>query len=623
MACVDFPSTGLVPNVTTFEVDNVIYLWTGIAWESQVSGGGDSGIKMDKRLGAPEDNIVVFDDSGNSKDSGASISSLTGSGGVAFNTINDALNSINLLPLTTAIISDTLAGVAGYGGQGGSLWKVVPTSSVTPNGFNIRESIADPTLSLVYQQTDSPKVADYSMTVDAIDGLLNSLDTGSTEITGGEAQFPIGRKVYDKALFISAEPANKFICKKLSGYGKQSSVMDFTNAVGTNGIEFEEGFFYEIDGLSAWRADLDGLVFHGAGSSGGSNSVNAHTKASNLRSHQNGGNGMTHHRGFMSTLNQLWLTNNGGYGYESTGDVHTSVFQYNNYADGNVSGYKINGYSYSSLNSCASDNSIQHGYVVNATHTTTFTGCGAEASGRAGWYQLAGENSTGTIYGKSLNVQYNSIFGFGNGSDGGGFGGLLHLRGYQDGIQRENSATLFNSWGRDTDSASYDVVVDGEGSYLVEGYNTLDSGVISKNEGYIQHVPKVFIKRNIIVTNQTELCNLISAQGHDKHYNGELLIGVGNVSPDSLSASRNACYKLLVSVGESSDNDSLTVLGATGLNENTGNGFPNFEFSIIGNTLYVDIGATGSPSAAQNWWFEVYATGFMKIQEITHGYTPR
>jgi len=623
MACVDFPSTGLVPNVTTFEVDNVIYLWTGIAWESQVSGGGDSGIKMDKRLGAPEDNIVVFDDLGNSKDSGASISSLTGSGGAAFNTIDDALNSINLLPLTTAIISDTLAGVAGYGGQGGSLWKVVPTSSVTPNGFNIRASIADPTLSLVYQQTDSPKVADYSMTVNAIDGLLDSLDTGSAEISGGIVDFPVGRSVYDRALVVDSETTNYFTNKKLHGYGKMSTVMDFTNAVSTNGVEFSEGRFYEIDGVSIWKADLDGLVFHGEGSSGGVSVVNSHTRAKNLRLHLNGGNGMTQYRGFMSSLDNLWLTNNGVYGYESKGPIHTSIFQHNNYADGNRTGYKISGYSYSSFNSCASDNNTQHGYIVNSTHSTCFTGCGSEFNGRAGWFQLAGDDNTEGNFGRNKNVQYNSVFAFNNGGDGGGFGGLLHLRGYQDGSIEENSATLFNSWGRDSNVASYDVIVEGEGSYLVEGYNTIENGVLSKDEGYIQHVPKVFVKRKIKVTTQTELCNLISSQGHTSHYHGELLIGAGNVSPDDRAASRNACYKLLVSVGESPDNISITEIGATGLNESASIGFPNFKFDIIGNTLYVDIGANGVPSASQDWWFEVYATGFMKIQEITHGYTPR
>jgi hypothetical protein len=38
MACVDFPSEGLVPGVTTFIVSDVTYLWSGVAWESQVAG---------------------------------------------------------------------------------------------------------------------------------------------------------------------------------------------------------------------------------------------------------------------------------------------------------------------------------------------------------------------------------------------------------------------------------------------------------------------------------------------------------------------------------------------------------------------------------------------------------
>ena len=37
MSCTDFPSTGLIPNVTTHTVGNITYIWTGIAWESQVN----------------------------------------------------------------------------------------------------------------------------------------------------------------------------------------------------------------------------------------------------------------------------------------------------------------------------------------------------------------------------------------------------------------------------------------------------------------------------------------------------------------------------------------------------------------------------------------------------------
>jgi len=37
MSCTDFPSAGLIPNVTTHTVGNITYIWTGIAWESQVN----------------------------------------------------------------------------------------------------------------------------------------------------------------------------------------------------------------------------------------------------------------------------------------------------------------------------------------------------------------------------------------------------------------------------------------------------------------------------------------------------------------------------------------------------------------------------------------------------------
>ena len=37
MSCTDFPSTGLIPNVTTHTVGNITYIWKGSVWESQVN----------------------------------------------------------------------------------------------------------------------------------------------------------------------------------------------------------------------------------------------------------------------------------------------------------------------------------------------------------------------------------------------------------------------------------------------------------------------------------------------------------------------------------------------------------------------------------------------------------
>ena len=37
MSCTDFPSTGLIPNVTTHSVGSITYVWTGEVWESQIN----------------------------------------------------------------------------------------------------------------------------------------------------------------------------------------------------------------------------------------------------------------------------------------------------------------------------------------------------------------------------------------------------------------------------------------------------------------------------------------------------------------------------------------------------------------------------------------------------------
>lgn len=65
MSCVDFPSVGLVPGVTTFVVGDVTYIWTGVAWESQgvniPSGGGQIYIDIRDYGAVPDD--TTFDNS--------------------------------------------------------------------------------------------------------------------------------------------------------------------------------------------------------------------------------------------------------------------------------------------------------------------------------------------------------------------------------------------------------------------------------------------------------------------------------------------------------------------------------------------------------------------------------
>ena len=129
MACIDFPSTGLVPNVTTFEVDNVIYMWTGIAWESQVSSSGGGG-----------EGIVLFD------------------------TLEQAIASVDSSKIYEGAVLSIKERVTG--GGGGATWDVVLKSSVTispdaPSVGDVVEFDSFPLLALQLRQNDRNSVAQY------------------------------------------------------------------------------------------------------------------------------------------------------------------------------------------------------------------------------------------------------------------------------------------------------------------------------------------------------------------------------------------------------------------------------------------------------------------------------
>jgi len=106
--------------------------------------------KMDKQPLAIEANIVVFDSEGNAKDSGVNIDNsgvITDLNKVIpFNTLDEAVNETSPLKIFNGAALNLKERSTGNGG--GSMWDVVLTSSVVPNGFDVVQSAVMPTLSL-------------------------------------------------------------------------------------------------------------------------------------------------------------------------------------------------------------------------------------------------------------------------------------------------------------------------------------------------------------------------------------------------------------------------------------------------------------------------------------------
>ncbi len=110
MSCTDFPSTGLIPNVTTHSVGSITYVWTGVAWESQVN------------VPVGESRVIPFD------------------------TLDAAINSTDTSKIFAGAALNLKERSTGNGG--GAMWDVVLTSSVVTNGLDIVQSNAIPSLTL-------------------------------------------------------------------------------------------------------------------------------------------------------------------------------------------------------------------------------------------------------------------------------------------------------------------------------------------------------------------------------------------------------------------------------------------------------------------------------------------
>jgi len=105
--------------------------------------------KMDIRPLAQENNIVIFDGDGNSKDSGVNIQDGFGVASkrvIPYDNINEVLADDRLINIFEGSKIKVKERTEGFGGGGD--WEVVLTSSVTPNNYDIVQCVALPQYSL-------------------------------------------------------------------------------------------------------------------------------------------------------------------------------------------------------------------------------------------------------------------------------------------------------------------------------------------------------------------------------------------------------------------------------------------------------------------------------------------
>ncbi|MCP5078882.1 MAG: DUF2460 domain-containing protein [Psychromonas sp.] len=134
--------------------------------------GRDSSKKMDKQPLAIEDNIVTFDDEGNSKDSGVN---LNNSGVITdlnkvipFEILDEAVNETNPLKIFDGAELN-LAGRNTKNDGGGAMWDVVNASTVTPNTYDIVQCVGIPSLALVLRDEGALNAKSYGVVSGGVD----------------------------------------------------------------------------------------------------------------------------------------------------------------------------------------------------------------------------------------------------------------------------------------------------------------------------------------------------------------------------------------------------------------------------------------------------------------------
>jgi len=528
----------------------------------------------------------------------------TGTGMPTFDTITAAINSVAISENDLIFVRDMeytpSGGGENFGGTGGANFKVVLTSGVTPNGLDIRQSSVLPLLSLQLINTDTINTSSLNVNTDGIDRAAVMLTSGNDEISGGTITFPTGRQAMTDVVKVTTSGTNNYISMSYEGQGKMSSSLNFINAPALSfGFEFEGGIFYSLKSLNVYNSRNSGVY---------QNSTPVlwnHVRMEDIRINSSLQSGIEAEQGFMGVYDSVWSTGNGNHGFEFKG-LHTSLGFRNTYAVGNTNnGYDFRTVSYSTMNSCASESNGFHGYEIKNSYALTLNGCGSEDNQRAGFYL----NSDAT-HGNNRNISLDGLLGIVNNQADAGWANLLHMRCADS---RTNTAMLTNSWGRAAGNPTTDVIVDGDGAYLVEGYNVFDNGVEAKNEGYIQHLPKHFLNKNLSVTTSTNICGLASPQGHTVSYGGTITVMATNVDPSSTAPKNHAIYKMMVTKGASGtfltlDADVEKLGDVNGLAANQ----PSFTWTVVSDNLR----ATPVGLTSDNFWFEVLATGFVKTTDI-------
>lgn len=426
----------------------------------------------------------------------------------------------------------------------------------------------------------------------AFQAAVDDLDTGNETITGGRIHVQIGKYTLSNNVILKNSQASRLSGLTLEGDGKQGTTLDFDTAPGTqDGLVFEQPTFCRVADLAVQKAGLAGIKLKGMQSGFGAWN---HVNLQRIRTGFNGTYGVDCERGFMGHFEQVFATHagvgTGGFRFQG---LHTSMHLNNCYAASNGGvGYDINHFTYSVINACAADSSVLYGYLFTKTHSTVVNGCGSESNGRSGFAAISSAAN-----GENVGLTFNGIFGYQNSKSNAGFPNLLYVSAADN---ARNKVVLRSSYSQAPANSAVDVAVTGIGAYLVDEDNECPAGMVAQNGGYIHHVNRTKVVRNLSVTGATTVVELSNPQGHQVDFAGEVTVVATNASPELPTAKNLAVYKLLVVKGSV-----VSVIGSAGLTLGGSAGQPSFTWSLSGNNLQ----ATPIGSTSGAFFFQILCGG--------------
>ena len=427
----------------------------------------------------------------------------------------------------------------------------------------------------------------------AIQAAIDFIDTGSETETGGIVYFPRGTYMISSTIYVRNTHGSNLASVTLEGEGMQNTTIQCKSGfTGTTAMEVTDSTYcafkeFHLFGGNPSNCD-NGLEF-----------VNgSEIYVERVFCQRFNQSGFLVRRCFMMTFLQCRgkasKTNfNFAYDYgNGTAGYNTSINCMNCYSLDTTAvgqGFWINDMSYSTFTACGSDGASRWGYRIGNCAGVAFNGCGAETSGRAGFYfEASAANDAALINGTRCSV--NDCFVTQADQDGGGYGSV---------------------YSNQADTSFIDVVIkDFTETSPASGVSVAAGGVATNHRVEFQNEALVHGARGVgarfqpatvdryeavsVTAANTPIINLKSVFQATNFYSGVLHVIATNATYAQSLPTNLTAYVLLVT--KSSSGSGVVEIAKNGLTTGGSGNHPSFTWSIDTTNNQLEASPIGSTS---------------------------